>query len=233
MRRYVMGLIGLSLTVLGAPQNVQADPVVLELYTSQGCSSCPPADAMFTKISKRDDVIALALHVDYWDYIGWADNLADPIFTNRQKAYAHSAGKRMIYTPQIIVGGEKRVVGNRPMDVVDQINAMAKLKSSVSLNLSRNGDHVKVVAKSTAPQAQELFVQMVRYIPSKTVNITRGENAGRTIEYSNIVTQWKKVALWDGLGTYEASLSAPGSEPVVVIIQNVGPARILAAAVVN
>src|SRR6056297_1329329 len=82
------------------------DPVVVELFTSQGCSSCPPADAMLGELAERDDVIPLALHVDYWDYIGWADIFADPAYTRRQKGYAHATGQRMVYTPQMVIDGQ-------------------------------------------------------------------------------------------------------------------------------
>ena len=92
--------------------HAQASPVVLELYTSQGCSSCPPADALFADLARRDDVIALALHVDYWDYLGWRDAFARPRHTARQKAYAKAARSRTIFTPEMIVQGEDRLKGH-------------------------------------------------------------------------------------------------------------------------
>ena len=114
-----MGLVKsfLVLLLLGFfPQKSLAEdaPVVVELFTSQGCSSCPPADELLREMSKRPDVIALAFHVDYWDYIGWKDEFAHPGFTKRQKAYAKAAGERMVYTPQMIVHGVVRVVGHEP-----------------------------------------------------------------------------------------------------------------------
>lgn len=218
------------LTVFLTPLAVQGDPVVVELYTSQGCSSCPPADALFSEIAKRDDVIALALHVDYWDYIGWADSLADPAHTVRQKAYAHAAGKQMIYTPQMIIGGERRVAGNKAMDVVDQINKMGAITSDITLEVVRNGDQVEIVARVVGGNARDMTVQFVRFDPFQAVSITRGENAGRTIEYTNIVTRWDRVADWDGGDVYRGSVNAPGSKPAVVIVQAAGPGRILAAA---
>jgi len=90
------------------PDRAQAEPlVVVELFTSQGCSSCPPADALMIELVQRKDVIGLALHVDYWDYIGWKDEYGDPSFTRRQKGYAHRAGRKMVYTPQMIVNGQE------------------------------------------------------------------------------------------------------------------------------
>ena len=112
-------LCALAATGLFSVAEGRADdmPVVVELFTSQGCSSCPPADALLHELSKRDDVIPLALHVDYWDYIGWKDSFAQPAFTARQRGYAQASGRRAIYTPQMIIGGQFDVVGNRPMDV--------------------------------------------------------------------------------------------------------------------
>ena len=109
----------LSIMSLGLPGAAQDSPVVVELFTSQGCAACPPADALLGELARHEDVIALALHVDYWDYIGWEDVFARPEFTQRQHAYGHAAGSTVVYTPQMIVGGQERVVGVRPMAVAD------------------------------------------------------------------------------------------------------------------
>src|ERR1700749_4569447 len=107
---------------------------VLELFTSEGCSSCPQADVKFQDLAKQQDVIALAYHVDYWDYIGWPDNFGSKANTDRQKAYAHSWGKSMIFTPQLIVNGSKGVVGSRDKEVTDAL-AVAKLDLPVNLSV--------------------------------------------------------------------------------------------------
>ena len=96
--------------------------VVVELFTSQGCSSCPPADALLDRLSSRNNVLALSLHVDYWDYIGWKDKFASPAHTARQQAYARAAGRRSVYTPQMIINGLDDVAGTAPMDVADMID---------------------------------------------------------------------------------------------------------------
>ena len=109
--------------VAAAPlARAQGSPVVVELFTSQGCSSCPPADALLRKLAEEEDVIALALHVDYWDYLGWKDSFATPKFTARQRAYAKKARSRSIYTPQMVVQGEDRVVGNDAEMVLARIS---------------------------------------------------------------------------------------------------------------
>jgi hypothetical protein len=224
-------VLALGTVRAGAEQSaVQMRAVVVELYTSQGCSSCPPADAMMHHLARRDEVIALALHVDYWDYIGWADIFAQPAFTKRQKAYARAAGKRMVYTPQIIVGGRDFVVGNEPMEVTDAIAAHARLPEQVALRLTRVGDRLRIEAAALGPLPSEMVVQLVRYLPEETVEITRGENAGRRLTYTNIVTDWTEVARWSGAAPLELDVPAPGSAPAAVIVQTAGFGPVIAAA---
>ena len=113
-------------------------PVVVELYTSQGCSSCPPADAFLAReLANRDDVIALALHVDYWDYIGWKDDFADPQHTDRQRDYARAAGQRTIYTPQMIIAGKDHVIGSHPAEVKKLIRAHASAAFPLAILVRR------------------------------------------------------------------------------------------------
>ena len=207
----------------------QQSPVVVELYTSQGCSSCPPADALMHDLAKQDDVIALALHVDYWDYIGWKDVFAKPAHTTRQKAYATAGDRRMIYTPQMIVNGVDNVVGSHPMDLADMIRKHAAKSQPVAVTLVRGGKGVRISApKISAPKP--MVVQLVRYSPKQTVDIKRGENAGKKIDYVNIVTEWNTVAEWDGRAPLSMDVAAAGKEPIVVVIQNKGHGAIVGAA---
>ncbi|MBD3677264.1 MAG: DUF1223 domain-containing protein [Rhodobacteraceae bacterium] len=203
-------------------------PVVVELYTSQGCSSCPPADALMAELAPREDVIALALHVDYWDYIGWTDNYGSPAFTRRQKGYASAAGARTIYTPQFVVGGRDHVVGYKPMQLAEMIADDAARDKPVSLSLSRNGNRLKIRAESREPG--KMLVQLARYQPHASVAIERGENAGKTIDYFNIVTALEVVSDWNGRAPLDLSVTVRGSEPVVVLIQKDGHGPVLAAA---
>ncbi len=204
------------------------NPVVVELYTSQGCSSCPPADEILHKLAKRDDVIPLALHVDYWDYIGWKDSFADPAYTKRQHAYARALGERSVYTPQMIIAGSDHVIGAKAMDVTDKIRIYGAQPTGVSVQMVRSGDNV--IIKGTAQSRQKMVVHLVRYSPSNRVAIRRGENAGRTLDYTNVVTEWKTVAKWDGRDALSLTQKASGSEPVVVIIQREGLGPVMAAA---
>lgn len=233
MRRLLRVMLGFCLGLAGAGP-VLAEPdaplVVVELFTSQGCSSCPPADALLSDLAERDGVVPLALHVDYWDYIGWTDKFAQPAFTARQRAYARAINSRTIYTPQMIVGGSERVEGYRPMDVAELIQRHQAAASGVSLSLERSDDALRIAATAAHPFDRAATVALIRYRPEATVSILRGENAGRTLTYHNIVTSWKVLGTWDGRGALSLNARAEGGEPVVVIVQADGPGAILAAA---
>ena len=228
MRHLVSAACGMW-AAIAAPAFAES-VVVVELYTSQGCSSCPPADALFQTLAKDPRVIPLALHVDYWDYIGWADTLASPKFTERQKSYARAIGSRTIYTPQMIVDGVERIEGNDPDELAEHMGAHLAAPSSVHLVVTRQGDTLVIRAESDPPLSEPVRVQLVRYRPEETVEITRGENAGQIITYRNIVTSWESLGDWPGTAPLEISAPAPGGDPAVVILQENGPSEILAAA---
>ena len=222
--------VAMGLWALVAGVTHAADrPVVVELYTSQGCSSCPPADKILAKLADREDVIALAFHVDYWDYIGWKDKFADPSFTQRQRNYARVAGARSIYTPQMIVHGKDHVIGAKPMELADHISNHRSADSPVSLRLSRNGDIVRIRATSKSRFPGGSTVRVATYSPEETVAIKRGENAGRELTYHNVVTEWALLAKWDGIAPMALQAEMAGDAPGVVIVQNGAVGPILAA----
>jgi hypothetical protein len=234
--------------------------VVLELFTAQGCAACPPADAMLAQLAMREDVIALALHVDYWDYIGWADTFALPEHTERQKRYARRNGYSTIYTPQVIINGADVIEGFRVMQVMNAIDDHRGQQPQVALQLSRDGNGAleiraqlndraetpaALASRSAHGEGEEAFaargqsdsaaddglvLHLVRYTPSDSVEIEAGENAGRRGEYHNIVTSWESIATWDGRATFEMSVQIEGSDPLVVIVQERGLGEIVAAA---
>lgn len=200
-------------------------PVVIELFTSQGCSACPPADALLAQIAPREDVIALALHVDYWDYLGWEDPFAQPAFTARQKAYARAVGERSIYTPQMIVGGAERVVGARPAELTALIEAHRAAPARVQMShRTEAGRHI-IELRADPPLDTGAVVQIVRYAPQARVEILRGENAGRIVDYANVVTAWHAVAEWDGRMPLKLTATIEGEEPAVVIVQAARPGK--------
>ena len=216
--------LGLAVAAQAGP------PVVVELYTSQGCSSCPPADVFMERLAADPGVIALSLHVDYWDYIGWADSFARPQFTERQKAYARAAGSRMIYTPQIVVGGLDQVEGSQPELVAALVQKHQAEAVPVALAVERSGERLVVKAETAVPLAGPARVQLVRYRPEQTVTIERGENAGKTVTYRNIVTSWTVLGEWDGVAPFAAEAEIAGPERTAVIVQTAGPGGVLAAA---
>ncbi|MEP5151898.1 DUF1223 domain-containing protein [Planktotalea sp.] len=215
---------------LSGTAQAQSQPVVIELFTSQGCSSCPPADALMHELVKRDDVLALSMHVDYWDYIGWKDIFASPSNTARQQSYAKAAGRRSVYTPQMIVGGVDSVVGTHPKDVASLIAKHTAQDKDVSLDVSRDDDMVTIAA--TAKQAGQYEVKFVNYRAAQTVEIKRGENAGRTITYVNVVSDFGTIQEWDG-STPLAISAQVGTGPAAILIQRANHGAIEAAATIN
>lgn len=215
---------------LATVTTAQTQPVVVELYTSQGCSSCPPADEFLAQLAKRDDVIALSMHVDYWDYIGWKDVFASPKFTARQHAYAKAAGKRMVYTPQMVVAGQDLVVGTKPSDVNRRIKTHSAAPASVDLSVERKGNRLLIKTTPLATGLGKVVIQMVRFKDAQSVNIKRGENAGRNLKYSNVVTDWDVLKTWNAKAPLSFSTGISGDDNCVIIVQRADHGAVLAAA---
>lgn len=233
MRHLLASLLVAAL--LAAAGTRAADrPVVVELFTSQGCPSCPPADRFLQDLAAREDVLALSLHVDYWDYIGWEDSLASPANTARQRGYAQAGGRKMVYTPQIIVNGTDPVVGTRFEEVTALIDRHAAAPSEgIALGLRREAAALHVTAQATTPRDRPLVVQLARYLPEATVTIAHGENAGRTITYVNVVTALVELAEWDTRSPLDLRIPWPEDArdaPAAVLLQYPGFGAIAAAA---
>ena len=196
------GLLGTSEAGAQASATSAQVKAVYELYTSQGCSSCPAADELLTRLAKRDDVIALTLPVDYWDYLGWRDTLARPEFSTRQKAYAKALGDGMVYTPQAVVSGLAQINGSSEDKIDRAIERTAKLfaASRVPIKLSAAEGRL-VIDVASAPDgapAKEATVWLATIASSVKVPILRGENQGRTIVYFNVVRALMPVGIWSG-----------------------------------
>lgn len=231
MMSRLTAVIGAVLCLGAAPAGAQSSQgILVELFTSQGCSSCPPADAVLESLTKSQGVIPLALHVDYWDYIGWRDTFAQEKFSNRQRKYAAANAEKMVYTPQMIVAGRARVRGN---DAAELHAEIAAARSAVTLDITRSGADVVITAPALTAPSGEFLVDIVRYRPQSTVSIERGENQGRQIAYHNIVTQWENLGKWSGREPLVMRARAAGDAPVVIIIQRQGPRDVLAAAVLK
>ncbi|HTJ57985.1 MAG TPA: DUF1223 domain-containing protein [Devosiaceae bacterium] len=194
----VQGLISILLLLSAvAPADaseIKSNPkAVLELFTSQGCSSCPPADALLKTLQQRPDIIALAYHVDYWDYIGWTDTFGSKANTERQRAYAESWDSNNIYTPELVVNGAKDVVGSRKAEVESTVQ-QASLPVPVSLKTDKDMLDVTI---GGMPGAAESGVWLVTFIDKASVDVERGENAGQKLEYTEVVTGRHILGMWD------------------------------------
>ncbi len=223
-----------ALLAQAAPAVAGENVVVVELFTSQGCSSCPPADALMHKLVAKDYVIALSLHVDYWDYIGWKDRFADPAYTRRQKDYAVAGGRNMVYTPQMIVNGADQVVGAHAMELSDLIMAHRDQPSQVEVALERDGDLLQIgLLPLSGTEGGDFVIEVIRYTEERSVDITRGENAGRHLTYLHVVDHLEQVGTWNGDGALRLEVAIEGDRPVVVLVQERGPGRIVAAAALD
>ena len=181
-----------ALAFLGSigPAAAGAVHSVVELFTSQGCSSCPPADKVLSDLASDPAILALSLPVDYWDYIGWRDTLASPVFTARQRAYASAGGHDQVYTPQAIVNGLQDVVGSNRAAIEQAAQASRESSGalSVPLSVSVDGSAIKVsVGDAPVGVGRDAGVYLLALQRSQSVRVQRGENAGTTLNYSNVV----------------------------------------------
>lgn len=223
-------LLALPFASPGAAR-AQGAPVVVEFYTAQGCSACPPADDFFADLAEEPGVIALALHVTYWNWQGWVDAFGKPEHDDRQRGYAKAAKQRSLYTPQMIVQGADRLIGSDSDAVKAAIAAHAALPSAVELELKREGAVLTIrLAPTGLAAAGPSDVFLVSFLTSQTVSIAHGENAGHTIDYRNVVTDWRPVARWDGRTEWEFAVEAPQVENVAVIVQRERMGPVLTAA---
>src|SRR5579871_5924572 len=186
------GALGVSLGVCGAivaaVGPATAEPrAVVELFTSQGCSSCPPADKLLGELADRKDVLALSLPVDYWDYLGWKDTLASHDYSERQREYAQSRGDQEVYTPQAVVDGSEDLVGSDRAAIETALKQATDKGFPVPIDLSPSDDAMTVKIGAAAGGVNRGTIWLVMYDRSVTVPIGRGENSGRTITYSNVV----------------------------------------------
>lgn len=239
MRKALLLLaVGAVSAVLSAPATraAEATPVLVELFTSQGCSSCPPADALLGELAKRDGVIALAYHVDYWDYLGWKDTFAQPAFTQRQRSYAPQVDRQHIkrrlrgsFTPEMVIQGRDSLIGSAARTVEARIEAHAATPAVAKVALKSEGADLIVNLTPARGQAADTRVMMARFRPKIDVTIDRGENAGRTLTYHRVVTELSQIGRWDGKAGQTLRVSNVDG-PVVVFLQRGNAGPVLAAA---
>ena len=220
-----------STALAGAPAAQAADrahPTVIELFQSQGCSSCPPANANVMALADRPDVLTLSFGVTYWDNLGWKDTFAKPQFTDRQRAYAHALGHDQVFTPQVVVNGRIDGVGADPRELSALVQKGDRGQGGPNLSVTR--DAVEIGA-APAPAAGADIV-LVRYDPRIVqVAIRRGENGGRTLPHRNVVRELVRLGHWSGAATHLPL--PPAGDPALVtaiLVQTAGAGPILAAA---
>jgi hypothetical protein len=235
-----LALMGLSAYSAFAPAAEGAQvKAVVELFTSQGCSSCPPADRLLTELSRDPETLVMSLPVDYWDYIGWKDTLAEPTYAERQRAYARSGGRGGVYTPQAVVNGVVDAIGSDRVQIEAAEAQSLKRPDVLSapLSVSERDGAIDVSIGAAPGKTYHAGVYLIALASKRTVEIQRGENAGSTLTYSNVVRGITKIGEWTGAPiVLTASLDKAhldGADSYAVIVQEGGrsaPAAILAAA---
>lgn len=218
---FVAGAIGVGDAKAAEPVKTRA---VVELFTSQGCSSCPAADKLLGELAEDPSIVAVTMPVDYWDYLGWKDTLANPKFTARQRAYAHARGDRQVYTPQTVINGQVHALGSSRADIEQAIiktSGGSEAAMSVPIALALEDGKIRVKAAGGGAEGAEVWICGLQKIIN--VDIGRGENRGRTVQYHNVMRRWLKVGDWSGkAGEWTVPLeniAGDGVDSVAVYLQ--------------
>lgn len=212
----------LALVATSMPAATAEVKAVVELFTSQGCNSCPPADRVLGELTRENHLIALSVPVDYWDYLGWRDTLALHAHSVRQRAYSINRGDRQVYTPQVVINGVAEAIGSN-RDAIERIigNPPAAHRLTVPVSLRRHDSQIEVEVGGGTGTASVWLLGVTREVP---VAIKKGENRGKTITYHNAVRSWSKLGEWGGqparLSFSVAELSRSGADACVVLIQS-------------
>jgi len=240
-RSVALSLAVIASATLTAAVATAAEPRgVIELFTSQGCSSCPPADKLAGELARDPSLIVLSLPVDYWDYLGWKDTLALPGHTNRQRAYSKARGDREVYTPQVVVNGVKHVLGSDKTAIENAVTQTHNQSGTLSLPVSMSvaGEQISVSVAAGKNGAAKGEVWLCPITRSAEVTIGRGENTGSTLTYHNVVRRWVKLGEWTGAArTFTVpKQDVAGADAVAVLVQSgtkEAPGNMLGASVVS
>jgi hypothetical protein len=228
-RRGLVLSLAVIASTLAAPLVAHAGPrAVIELFTSQGCSSCPPADKLAGEFAQDPSLVVFTLAIDYWDYLGWKDTLAIAGHTNRQRAYAKARGDREVYTPQVVVNGTAHVIGSERGAIEETIGKTSKLAGTMSLpvKLAVSAESIAVslpAAKNGEAKDAKGEIWLCPVSKSVQVTIQKGENSGHTVTYHNVVRRWIRLGEWTGVAR---TLTVPtrefggeGIDAVGVVVQ--------------
>ena len=190
---------------------------VVELFTSQGCSSCPPADKILTKLNAEPGVLVLAWHVDYWDYLGWKDTLGVSGASERQRSYAAGFQSASVYTPQAVVNGATGLVGSKEGQIRSALNTVPF--EGVAVTLKREGGGISVSLPKAEFNGVKTVVELINFAPKSVVEIERGENAGESVTYQNAVRKVTKLGVWNGEATSFEGPAAKANQGSAVLIR--------------
>jgi len=216
---------GLATAISSSSLAVAEPRGVIELFTSQGCSSCPPADKLAGEFAHDRSLIVLSLAIDYWDYLGWKDTLALPGHTKRQRAYSKMRGDREVYTPQVVVNGVAHTLGSDKNAIENAIAQTRKQGGTMSLPLTMSvaNDKISITIPAVKDGAQAGEIWLCPITKDVTVSIAKGENTGHSVTYHNVVRRWVKLGDWDGTAR---SFTVPvqdvtnvGADAVAVMVQ--------------
>lgn len=230
-------LLLLGALVAAVPARADDSPVVVELFTSQGCSSCPPADKYLGELAKRSDLLALAFHVEYWNYIGWTDAYSKPWATQRQRGYEADLKLRYVYTPQMVIEGASEGVGSEPATIEPLIRAAEANRAphpALTLRWRNDGALLADVGDGPSPPGAPATLWLVGYDNMHTMAVTAGENQGKTAWDHHPVRSFRRLGSWAG---WSEELIVPPEEAknlsdygAAVLLQENGTGPILTAA---
>jgi hypothetical protein len=222
-------LLAFSLSVgYVAAAGAETRPVVLELFTSEGCSSCPPAEAIVNELAQRPNVLPLSFHVDYWNDLGWPDRYSLAGATERQRVYARMLHRSSVYTPQVVIDGSRDIVGSQRAAVMEAVSGR---RDGVATSVSVSGGTIQIHV-GAGSEAATADVLLLGYLREATTPIGRGENSGRTLKESNIVLWLHELGRWNGKPR-EFEMNVRGLPEnvtdIAVLVQSAGQGAIFGA----
>jgi hypothetical protein len=234
MIKAVAATFVLCLACAAAPAVAAERPIVVELFTSEGCSSCPPADALLAELAKRPDILALSFHVDYWDRLGWKDPFSSAAATARQQLYAQILAPHTVYTPQIVVDGRWQAVGSERSEVEQALAAARRAPVDVPATVAVDAVDRSRARITLGPCSKKAMgsVVLIAFDRRDVDMVERGENAGRTLSHVDVVRGFAVIGRFDGqAGTIEAPIPWR-ADRIAAILQAEG-GRVLGAAVAD
>jgi hypothetical protein len=227
-RRALLPALVTAVASLAIGASAGAEPrAVVELFTSQGCSSCPPADRLLGELARDPSLVAMSLPIDYWDYIGWKDTLAKPRHTARQRFYAKTRGDGDVFTPQVVVNGLTHAVGSNKAGIEQAIAESRREGTNLALPVKLAVAEGKLTVSVLAPASESAKgeVWLCALGTAVPVAIGRGENSGHTITYHNVVRRWIKLGEWTGAArTFSVPLADLESADAAAVIVQAGTA---------